>query len=310
MSSAEAMALNSAKGFTLYGAESSSVGSGINLSVDANTNLNLGTVEADAINVGQSGIPTNIDGTLDVDENVTLGADLDVDGATTLDQVTIDTDQGTFAVTGSGIMNVSATTNVNNILTVTNGTDGGIGVGALVVTGGVGIGENLYVVEEAYIGDDLTVLNNITTSNGYFNGVVGEDTDRDLIWGSTITGTTLTDGTAQLSSGILSNVTINTTGSITTTDANIVAAGTGIFDGVLGATTNRSAAYVNTLDANAGITSTTLSASSDLSTSGDFYIKDGAKWWRFRIDASGNLVVEYSSDSGSNWNGGASFITP
>ncbi|PLW95638.1 MAG: hypothetical protein C0593_13555, partial [Marinilabiliales bacterium] len=170
MSSAEAMALNSSKGFTLYGAESSSIGSGINLNVDANTNLNLGTVEADAINIGQSGIPTNIDGTLDVDENVTLGANLDVDGLTTLDITTIDVTGGLFTVSGTGAMDVNVPTDVSGILTVSNATGStGYGNGALIVAGGAGIGENLYVNGALDVNGATTLdRTTINTSDGQF----------------------------------------------------------------------------------------------------------------------------------------------
>ena len=172
MSSAEAMALNSAKGFTLYGAESSSIGSGINLNVDANTNLNLGTVEADAINVGQSGIPTNIDGTLDVDEGVVLHSTLDVDGATTLDQTTITTSATEpFTVNGTGVMDVNVPTDVSGILTVSNATGStGYGNGALIVAGGAGIGENLYVNGALDVNGATTLdQTTISTNDGAFN---------------------------------------------------------------------------------------------------------------------------------------------
>jgi hypothetical protein len=432
MSSAEAMALNSAKGFTLYGAESSSIGSGINLSVDANTNLNLGTVEADAINVGQSGIPTNIDGTLDVDEGVVLHSTLDVDGATTLDQTTITTSATEpFTVNGTGVMDVNVATDVSGILTVSNATpSGGYTSGALLVAGGVGIGEDLYVNQNlfvdgqthldqttinttdgqftvngtgttfiepdgaaffrsrtntVYIGDgttaavsigtatnttgvvghfdvdgitnldrtniltndgaftvsgtsgisftvtgdvamtptgsvninptvgtnigttagaieigrtgintsvngsmtvdqNFTATGDITTTGGYFNGIVGATGDRDLIWGSTITGTTITDGTASLNAGALTGITsISASGNITTTG--------GYFNGVLGASGDADAAFVT-----------------DIEASSSMILDNGSHRWRIVIDGSGNLDFDYWN--GTTWVNATEMVHP
>jgi len=64
------------------------------------TTLDIGGTTATAITVGVAGRMTTIEGTLNVDQAVTLDTSLSVEGLTELDQVTVDTDDGDFVVDG------------------------------------------------------------------------------------------------------------------------------------------------------------------------------------------------------------------
>ena len=112
---------------------------------------------------------TQIDGTLDVDGNFEVGATKfnvtaasgnfvakgtgTIDGHTDLNS--------TVTVDGHGEFN--STVNVDGITTISNATESlSAATGALVVTGGVGIGEDLYIAGDLYVEGDSVTLNTET----------------------------------------------------------------------------------------------------------------------------------------------------
>ncbi len=69
--------------------------------------LLVGANMANAISISKAGVLTTVLGSLNVDQAVTLDTTLDVEGATTLDQTTISTDDGAFAVSGVNAVNIN-----------------------------------------------------------------------------------------------------------------------------------------------------------------------------------------------------------
>ena len=144
------------------------------LDVDGETTLN-NTLDVD----GQ----TTLNSTLDVDGATTLNLTLDVDGKTTFNDETDSTSSTSSSSVqidgGVGIVKklfVGGITKIENDTDSTDATDG-----ALIVTGGVGIGkslrmgESLYLLDDkkAYFGDDEDLKLYHTGSHGYLENETG-----------------------------------------------------------------------------------------------------------------------------------------
>jgi len=74
--------------------------------------LTIGAVTATSINLSATGEMSTFLGTLNCDEAVTFDTSLDVDGACTFDQVTIDTTDGAFQVDGTNLVKIDSNSTI------------------------------------------------------------------------------------------------------------------------------------------------------------------------------------------------------
>jgi hypothetical protein len=212
--------------------------------VIAGTNQTITNNHSLYINSGNSRFGGNlkITGSVDLDTNLTMQGNLDVNGATLLDQVTIVTDDGQFSVSGSNPVNI----NVSNNCTVTN-TSGNITIdsqaGSLTLdgnnsmtldsTGGISIDagttSNLNVaVGTLTIGAPTLVINSTTTTidaTSTVNGIkIGTLTSGvPITIGHTISETTIADNlTVTGNFTVLGDTTTINSNLITTEDNAVV----------------------------------------------------------------------------------------
>jgi hypothetical protein len=95
----------------------------------------------------------NTDTTIDGSGNVAVGGTLDVDDATTLDQVSIDTTDGNLAVTGGGTVDIDVASDIAGTLTLS----AGAGNALVVAAGGTAdLNGDLDVAGNSVIGSDAT----------------------------------------------------------------------------------------------------------------------------------------------------------
>jgi len=137
------------------------------LEVDSNTgidgNLRVGD---NKFNVTASNGNTQIDGVLSVDGNIGTDGNLRV-GASGADKFKITGSNGNFFTLGTarvdGHADLNSSVTIDGVTTILNNTGASSSsTGALVVTGGVGVGEDLYVAGDLYVEGTRTELN-VTT---------------------------------------------------------------------------------------------------------------------------------------------------
>jgi hypothetical protein len=132
---------------------------GENLTVENNVSLN--TVGGETNNYGPFTVanlsPTLLSGTLTVDQATDLNSSLNVDGITDLNSALNVNNNSPSVLTGSLLVNGDALFNEN--VTLDNPDLGATSpsTGALVVAGGVGIGENLYVGGSAFFDGPMAI---------------------------------------------------------------------------------------------------------------------------------------------------------
>lgn len=142
---------------------------GMNLTVEQNVNLN--TFSGETNNYGPFTVanlsPALLSGTLTVDLHTDLNSSLNVDGITDLNSAFNVNNSSPSLLTGTLLVNENATFNQhvrldNPLLGATSPS-----TGALVVDGGVGIGENLYVGGSAFFEGPLAVTNETESTDIY-----------------------------------------------------------------------------------------------------------------------------------------------
>jgi len=191
-----------------------------------------------------------IDGGLGLAENLNMGGNLDVDGTATV----------TGNTTLSGTLDVTGDTNLNSTTGSTSTT-----TGALVVDGGVGIAENLYV------GGDTNLTGEIAAATADFGG------------GNVIINTTVD---IDVGVNIQNNANFNIDNSSSTNVFNV--------DGSTGATTIAGATTINnTMAVNNNVTFTDNS-------SNNFNIDNSSNTTVFDVEMStGNTIVSGTFQSGA-----------
>jgi len=132
---------------------------GENLTVEENVFLNTeagSTINNGAFTVTNNS-PTLLSGTLVVDQATDLNSSLNVDGVTDLNSAFNVNNNSPSVLTGTLVVNEDAI--FNQHVTLDNGTLGSLtpSTGALVVNGGVGIGQNLNVGGDAIFEGDVTI---------------------------------------------------------------------------------------------------------------------------------------------------------
>ncbi len=146
---------------------------GLNLEVKQNVNLN--TYSGETNNYGPFTVanlsPTLLSGTLTVDLHTDLNSSLNVDGITDLNSAFNVNNGSPSLLTGTLLVNENATFNRHVTLDDPDLGATSPSTGALVVAGGVGIGENLYVGGSAFFDGPLAVTNE-TESTDPFTGAL------------------------------------------------------------------------------------------------------------------------------------------
>ncbi len=184
---------------------------------------NILTVSSSSVYVGSTltNIGFNTPNALIVVGGISVGGDVNISGKAYINSVEVLTTQsGLSSQFGQSIINLTL-----KITTSTNST--GTNSGALIVTGGVGIGKDLYAGGDLYIVGTST-LGVVNATSGTFSGTLG------------VTGTT-TLGVLNATSGTFSG-TLGVTG---TSTLGVLNATSGTFSGTLGVTDTTTLGVLN-----------------------------------------------------------------
>ena len=178
--------------------------------VATTADINGGTIDGATIGANSA---TTIAAT-----NVTVSGTLDVDGASTLDQVSINTTDGAFAVTADNASNFAGAVNITGALDVDGATTtDGITDSTTIAATNVTASGTLGVTGNTTVGGTLGVTGASTlTGNTTVGGTLAVTGTLSAATGSTIGNLTLANGSITDSSGAISfgNETLTTTGTL------------------------------------------------------------------------------------------------
>ncbi|MEN8224486.1 MAG: hypothetical protein ABFS05_03915 [Bacteroidota bacterium] len=185
---------------------------GKNLTVEQNVNLN--TFSGQTINHGPFTVanmsPTLLSGILTVDLHTDLNSSLNVDGVTDLNSAFNVNNSSPSLLTGTLLVNENAT--FNQHVTLDNGALGATSpsTGALVVAGGVGIGENLYVGGSAFFDGPMAITDETQSYDPYTGaltvaGGVGIAKRLNVAGASSIDSTLMVKGQLTVKATLASN---------------------------------------------------------------------------------------------------------